>query len=172
MTRNLLNRPVAKFNPAKGLLHSDHFQIGYVTNDIARAEAIFRDRFGVTQFRCRDNDLQGGASISTRTVWIGAMMFELCCGKGPGMEYFCAPPAADDGFVMQLHHFGYLIACDADWQSLEDRLEREQWHVASRSEIAGFHRTIMVAAPELGHMLEFIQPHEGLAAQMNQTPMI
>jgi hypothetical protein len=165
-----LDRPVALYDPAKSLLKNDHFQLGYVTNDVAEAEALFRERFGVTKFRCRDNELPNGASVSTRTVWIGAMMYEIACGKGPGMEQF-SRYAPSDGRVLAFHHFGYLVPGGAAaWRVLEAQLASGGWEVIARNETPGFGRTCMVDAPELGHRLEYIQLGDMLAEQMNSTP--
>ncbi|MGE3690805.1 MAG: hypothetical protein AB7F98_05445 [Novosphingobium sp.] len=166
---SIIERPVPQFDPAKGLLNNDHFQLGYVTSDIAAAERLFAEHFGVREFRRRDNDLPGGTSVSTRTVWIGAMMYELACGKGPGMEQFSRFAPAD-GRVMAFHHFGYLVPDDASWQSLAAEVARGGWEVLARSDAPGFARTMMIHAPELGHCLEYVQPREGLAEQMNRTP--
>lgn len=85
---------------AKGLLHNDHFQIAYVTNDMDRAVALFRDRLGVAAFRESDYETPEGTSIGIRSAWIGAMMYEICCGSDPGMELYTdwAPPG--DEFVL------------------------------------------------------------------------
>lgn len=163
-----LDRPVPVFDPTKSLLNNDHFQLGYVASDIARAEDLFRSRFGVTEFRCRDNELPGGTSISTRTVWIGSMMYELACGKGPGMEQFSRFAPSDQ--PVAFHHFGYLVPDDAAWQVLEDELARGGWDVIARGDTPGFGRTCMVTVPELGHQLEYIQLGDLLAEQMNSTP--
>jgi Glyoxalase/Bleomycin resistance protein/Dioxygenase superfamily len=165
----VIDRPVPRFDPARGLLHNDHFQLGYVCSDIARAEQEFAARFGISAFRKRDNDLPGGGSVSTRTVWIGAMMYELVCGTGPGMEQF-SRFAPRDGRAMAFHHFGYLVADDAAWEALEAEISRGGWEVLARGDNPGFGRTCMVWAPELGHCLEYVQPGEVLAGQMNATP--
>lgn len=164
-----VERPIPRFDPSKGLLNNDHFQLGYVTADIAAAEALFADRFGVTEWRCRDNELPGGTSVSTRTAWIGPMMYELACGKGPGMEQF-SRFAPTDGRAVAFHHFGYFVEDDATWRALEAELERGKWQVIASSETPGFGRTCMVWSPELGHCLEYVQPGEMLAEQMNRTP--
>ena len=55
-----LKRPVPVFDPAKGLLHNDHFQIGYVTGDIAAAE----EKIAVQQTQLQETDLQIEAMIA------------------------------------------------------------------------------------------------------------
>ena len=91
------NRPVPIFDPASGLLHNDHYHVGYVTNDIARAADIFRARFGVGAFRETASAMPEGASIALRSVWLGNMMYEITCGAGPGMELYTdhAPPGGE-----------------------------------------------------------------------------
>lgn len=165
-----LIRPAPVFDPARGLLHNDHFQLGYVTADLASGEAVFRERFGVTRFRTRDNELPNGASVGTRTVWIGAMMYEIACGKGPGMEQF-SRFAPRDGRALAFHHYGYLIGGDEDWRTLQGLLAQGGWEVIASNDTPGFARTCMVFAPELGHCLEYVQPLAGLFEQMNQTPV-
>jgi hypothetical protein len=166
-----LHRPVPVFDPGKSLLHNDHFQIAYVTNDIERAVAVFAERFGVAAFRANDNDLPGGGRVGIRSVWIGGMMYEICYGWGEGMDLYTevAPPGGD--FVLRFHHFGYLVADEADWDAVERQIARGGWRVRSRSDIPGFFRGCYVEVPELGHHLEFVLPRQGLLDRMNATPV-
>ena len=166
-----LIRPTPVYDPAKGLLHNDHFQVAYVTNDLARAVEVFKSRFGVSAFRANDNTLPNGASVGVRSVWIGGMMYEICCGVGPGMELYTdwAPPGGD--FVLRFHHFGYLVTDEAAWAALEAEIERGGWTVRTRSDTPGFFRGCYVEAPELGHFLEFVLPRDGLLERMNATPV-
>ena len=166
-----VNRPVPSFDPARGILNQDHFQLGYVTGDIAAAEALMSERFGVNAMRRRDNELPNGASVSTRTVWIGSMMYEIACGKGPGMEQF-SRYAPTGGRVLAFHHFGYLVPGDEAWAAIEAEVARRGWAYEARSDTPGFARTAMIFAPELGHCLEFVLAREGLAEQFNQTPCL
>jgi hypothetical protein len=166
---SLLKRPAPVFDPAKGLLHNEHFQIAYVTNDIDRAVEVFRERFGVPEFRRSDAELPNGASIKVRAAWVGGVIYEIICGTGPGMElYACGDPAA--GFVLRHHHFGFLVADEAAWAALEEQIARGGWTVRQRGNQPGFGRTTYVAAPELGHCLEFILPGPELLARFDATP--
>lgn len=166
-----LNRPVPVYDPARGLLHNEHFQLGYVTNDMPRALAVFRERFGVTHWRENDADLPGGGRVSTRTVWIGAMMYEIALGHGPGMECFSdfAPPGGD--FVLRFHHFGYLVPGEAAWALVEQQIARSGLTVRKPSDMPGYVKTCFLEVPELDHLLEYILPREGLIEKMNQTPV-
>lgn len=165
-----LVRPVPTYDPSKRLLHNDHFQIGYVTNDIDRAVEIFRDRFGVAEFRANDHALPNGSSIRVRSAWVGKMMYEICHGTGPGMEIYTDFAAPDAPFVLQLHHFGYLIPDEETWSALEAELVRHGRKVRSRSDMPGFFKGCHVEAPELGYFLEYTMPRAGLYDRLNATP--
>src|SRR6185437_14430543 len=92
MTRSPLKRPVPPFDASKGLLHNEHFQLGYVTNDIDRAVEVFRQRFGVPDFRRSDAETPEGAVIQVRAAWVGGVCYEIIRGAGPGMELWdCGP---------------------------------------------------------------------------------
>ncbi len=166
-----LKRPAPVFDPARGLLHNDHFQLGYVTNDLERAMNVFGERFGITRFRQNDADLPCGGKVGTRTVWVGAMMYEIAMGYGEGMEVFSDYAPQGAGFVLKFHHFGYLVSDDAAWTKLEAGITRSGLKVRKPSDIAGYVRTCFVEVPELDHLLEYIQPREGLLARMNETPV-
>jgi hypothetical protein len=165
-----LRRPLPVYDPAKGLLYNDHFQIAYVSNDLDRAVGVFRERFGVPAFRASDTELPNGAKVGIRSAWIGGMMYEICYGAGPGMELYTdwAPPG--DEFVLRFHHFGYLIPDDEAWTALEGEIARHGWKERLRSDIPGYVRAVYVEAPELGHFLEFVLPRSGLLERMNATP--
>ena len=163
--------PLPVYDPAKGLLHSDHFQIAYVTNDLTRAVDVFKTRFGIQMFRENDTELPGGAKISTRSVWIGSTMYELACGSGEGMEVFSnyAPPG--EPFVLKFHHFGYLVPDDATWQAMEREVARGGWTMFKTNDVPGYVRACFVDVAELGHLIEFILPGEGLIERFNATPV-
>ncbi len=166
-----LNRPVPVYDPSRGLLHNEHFQLGYVTNDVDRAVQVFRDRFGVAEFRSNDNELPGGTRVGIRSVWIGNMMYEICYGSGAGMELYTDWAAPEAPFVLRFHHFGYLVPDEQAWQALEAEIERKQWLVRTRTDTPDFCKVCYVEVPELGHFLEFILARKGLFDRMNTTPV-
>jgi hypothetical protein len=165
------HRPVPVCNPARGLLHGDHYHVGYVTNDIERAARVFRERFGVGAFRETGSELPSGGSIALRSVWLGTMMYEITCGAGPGMELYSrhAPPGGD--FVLKFHHYGYLVRDESGWSALIRQIDRGGWKVVLDSDTPGYCRACYVEAPELGHYLEFVLPRQGLVERLNATPV-
>lgn len=171
MNQGLITRPVPAFDPAKGLLHNEHFQIAYVTNDMARAEAVFRDQFGAREFRTNGGGNAQGGYVDVRAVWIGNTLFELLCGRGPGMELYTDVAPEGGPFVMKLHHFGYLVRDDADWAKLEETVERGGWNVVARSDAPGIVRALHVEAPDLGHLLEFVLAYPPFLKTLEGTPV-
>ncbi|MDG2004267.1 MAG: hypothetical protein P8J20_13135 [Novosphingobium sp.] len=166
-----LHRPVPVFDPAKGLLHSDHYHVGYVTNDLERAAGVFRERFGVTAMRESESQLPGGGNIALRSAWLGNMMYEITCGNGPGMELYSDHAPHGGEFVLQFHHYGYLIRDDEDWDALRRQIEAGGWTLPLDTDTPGYCRACYVDTTELGHYLEFVQPREGLLERMNATPV-
>jgi catechol 2,3-dioxygenase-like lactoylglutathione lyase family enzyme len=166
----LLERPIAVCDPSRSLLSNEHFQMGYVTNDMAKAEEFFRKRFGVREFRPTEGDLADGGHISVRSVWIGTVMYEIICATGPGSEIYSEPVPEGD-FAIRLHHFGFLVPDDAAWDMLEETVECGGWTVRQRSETPGYVRAMFVEAPELGAYLEFVFPAPALLERFRATPV-
>jgi hypothetical protein len=165
----LLDRPVSAFDPSRGLLCNEHFQMGYVTNDMAKAEDYFRQRFGVKEFRPTEGEQPGGGRISVRSAWIGNVMYEIICAGGPGMEIYSERLPQD--FAIRLHHFGYLIPDEPAWEALENAVVADGWNVRQRSDTPGYVRAMYVEAPELGIYLEFVLPAPALLERFRATPV-
>lgn len=163
-------RPVPVYDCARGLLHNEHFQLGFVTNDIDAAVEVFRRRFGVDCFRETEQEVAGKGRISIRSVWIGNMIYEICCATGEGMTIYTDSAPIGGDFILKLHHFGYLVADASSWQALEQTLARGNWVIRSRTDLPGLVQTCMVEAPELGPYLEFIFPGPQLIERFNATP--
>jgi catechol 2,3-dioxygenase-like lactoylglutathione lyase family enzyme len=166
----LLDRPIAVCDPSRSLLSNEHFQMGYVTNDMAKAEAFFRKRFGVKEFRPTEGDLEGGGRIAVRSVWIGTVMYEIICATGPGAEIYSELVPEDD-FAIRLHHLGFLVPDETAWDLLEETIVCGGWTVRQRSDHPGYVRALYVEAPELGHYLEYVLPAPALLERFRATPV-
>ena len=162
-------RPPASFNPGEGLFRSEHFQVAYVTNDLPRAVELFRDRYRISEFLHIESELPAGGWLRVELAWVGGMMIELQQSDGPGSELFNSR-LPQDGFAIQMHHLGYLIHDQAQWDALLAEVERSGRTLAFRNAIPGLLTWCFVEAPELGHYLEYIFPEPEGAAFLQSIP--
>ena len=156
---NSLLRPSASFDPASGLLRTDHFQVAYSTNDLERACAIFSDRFGVRQWQFMESPFPEGGLMTLKLAWVGSVMYELIDARGPGSDIWASRLPADE-FVIQHHHLGYLIHDKPQWDALTAEIERGKWNLSYLTENPGFLKACYVEVPVLGHYFEYIFPEE------------
>jgi hypothetical protein len=165
----LVKRPAVTFSAGNGLLRNDHFQVAYATNDIERACAIFRDRFGIKDYRRLEGPMAEGGKIRVELAWAGGTMYELVCAEGPGSECFTSvlPPV---GFSIRPHHLGHFVHSQAEWVAIEQEIERGGWTVARKTDVPGFLKAYIIGAPELGHYLEYIYPEAGGIAFFEGVP--
>ena len=92
-----LTRPAADFDSGAGLLLLEHFQMAYVTNDMERARALFRERLGIREFARLAGETPAGGYVEAEFAWVGTLMYELVCPRGPGSEiFFDQLPRTDD----------------------------------------------------------------------------
>jgi hypothetical protein len=165
----LLTRPPLTAAPGEGLLRTEHFQMAYATNDIDRACALFRDRFGIREFRRLEGPLPEGGQIRVELAWVGTIMYELMTASGPGSAITMdrLPPG---DFVTRHHHLGFLIHDEAQWSELEARAERCGTPLLRKSRNEGFMQSCFVDVPELGHYLEYILPEPAGLDFFNNVP--
>jgi catechol 2,3-dioxygenase-like lactoylglutathione lyase family enzyme len=149
-----IQRPAAILAPGTGLFRNDHFQIAYATNDIERACDIFRQRFGIREFRRLEGQLPAGGKIHIELAWAGGAMYELLQTSGPGSSFFNAVLPAG-GFAIRHHHLGYIVEDIAGWEALQDEIRQAGWTIHSNSNNQGFLRACIVEVPELHHYMEF-----------------
>jgi hypothetical protein len=97
------------------------------------------------------------------------MMIELMQAWGPGVELYNARLPAD-GYAIQMHHLGYLIHDQAQWDGIEAEAARIGRKVAFKGALPGFLSWCFVEAPELGHYLEYIFPEPEGAAFLQSIP--
>jgi len=167
--RPLLRRPPVTLDTGNGLFRNDHFQVAYATNDIDRACAVFKERYGIREYRRLEGQLPEGGKIRIELAWVGGIMYELLCSSGPGSARFTSV-LPQSGFAIRHHHLGYLIHSQAAWEALEQEIERGGWKVASKSDNKGFLKAYIIEAPDMGHYLEYIYPEEAAVAFFEGVP--
>jgi extradiol dioxygenase family protein len=165
----VIKRPLLTLNPGQRLLRNDHFQMAYATTDIERARGVFRERYGIREFRAIEGDLAQGGHIHAEFAWAGGLMYELIQASGPGSEIFMSR-LPTDGFAIRHHHLGYLVREQSDWDALETEIARRGLTIAWRSDTPGFIKAAIIDAPELGHYLEYIFPEAGGRAFLEGVP--
>jgi len=150
-----LTRPAADFDSGAGLLLLEHFQMAYVTNDMERARALFRERLGIREFARLAGETSAGGYVEAEFAWVGTLMYELVCPRGPGSEIFSDHLPRTDDFVIRHHHLGYLVQNRAQWDAVQANAERNDLRVLGQSSnpLVEF---CFVKVPELGHYLEYL----------------
>jgi hypothetical protein len=151
-----------------GPLRGEHLQIAYATNDIARAKALFAERYGIARFAAIAGALPHGGAIEVELAWCGGVMYELITASGPGSEVYVERLPADR-FAIRHHHLGYLVRTSREWDALRAMIERGGWSVLIDQNIEGFMRQIFIEAPELGHLVEYLWPEPAGHAFLFET---
>jgi hypothetical protein len=153
----IIKRPSPGYRTPKGLLGREHFQVAYVTNDLGRGLAVFRERFGITEFTTLETERPEGDRIRVDLAWAGAVMFELITASGAAVEFYNKRLPAGQ-FALQFHHLGYMIRDEAEWTDLTTEIVNNGLAVVSSGAVPDFMRFCFVEIPEFGHYLEFIMP--------------
>lgn len=163
-------RPTLQADPKAGLLCTEHFQIAYATNDIERAQALFKARYGIAHWARLEGALPSGGHIRVELAWAGGVMVELMTASGEGASIYMDRLPEGEGFALKHHHCGYLLADDDAWDALMDRVVREGHAMPHASHNKGFMKSCFIDAPELGHYLEYICPEPAGLAFFESVP--
>ena len=166
----MLGRPKSNPDSAGSLLSAEHFQVAYATNDIDRACALFRKRYGARRFARLEGPTAAGGHIRVELAWIGGVMVELMTSSGEGSAIYVDRLPQGPGFALKLHHLGYLIDGEPQWEALMATVATDGHRLAHLSNSAGFMRSCFVDAPELGHYLEYIWPEPAGRAFLESVP--
>jgi glyoxalase/bleomycin resistance protein/dioxygenase superfamily protein len=118
------------------VLYRNHFQLGYVIRNLEGAMQTMRDRFGVKEWQV--NHLPPSApGRALAFAYVDTIMIELVdIRPEEDTIYRDWIPATDDG--LRLHHLGYLIEDDEEWQATIRQFED-----------AGFAPALVGGAPNL-----------------------
>jgi hypothetical protein len=167
---NRVRRPSAIDDPGGGVLLESHFQVAYVTTDIARACEVLKRRYGLKAFQQVEGDMPDGRGYMRAAFgWAGPVMYELIQAEGPGAAFY-TQRLPQEGFAIRHHHLGYLVESRAAWDALMARIAREGWSVAFRAQMPDFMDAIYIEAPELEHYLEYMLPEPAGVAFLEAIP--
>jgi hypothetical protein len=164
-----MKRPALSSNPRDGVLRTEHFQMAYATNDIARARQLFEERYGIREFRRLEGPLRQGGSIHIELAWVGTIMYELLTAVGPGSSIY-VDKLPTTQFAIRHHHLGYLIHDETEWNALFTEVARQGLNMPHVSHTEGFMRSCFVEAPELGHYFEYLFPEPAGLAFFESVP--
>jgi catechol 2,3-dioxygenase-like lactoylglutathione lyase family enzyme len=151
--------PLLRISPMRPAFMKHFFQLGYVTPDLAAAQALYKERLGVSQFLSFDTaERNPGAPnpLNVGLAWTGETMIELIEPRdGDHPLYACAMPQS--GFGIRLHHLGYLMYDRADYEEALGWLDAQRMPIVSHSKMEGMLELVYADARDLlGHHLEII----------------
>jgi hypothetical protein len=142
------------------LLGRQHFQTAYVTTDLDQAAAMLGEMYGIKEFYVtRDFPFPMGGFLDTAMAWAGNVNIEIVQGRGNRNSIF-ERGLPESGFALKHHHFGYVIPDQASWDSLVQTIEKEKRDIVFSGSLPEGLDWIYIDAPELGHYLEYVRPHQ------------
>jgi hypothetical protein len=168
---SLMKRPSMPVSPGGGLFQNEHFQVAYATNDIERSCAVFKERYGIKDFRRLEGPLKAGGYIRVELAWLGGVMYELMYAHGPGSDFVTSILPQDTSFAMRPHHLGYLVNTAAEWAAVEKEIRDSGRRILNVTDAPGFLKAYIVETPELGHHLEYIFPEPAGVAFFEAVPV-
>ena len=150
-----------------------HSQVAYVTNDLGRALAIFRDHYDVPAFYVFANDAPGlvqsdGARLRIALALVGGVEIELIEPQGDSALLFSQVLPRDGSFAIRFHHVairidGTLADFEAHMASIDPARHPVVWHGAM-GDIMRYAYTDERSA--LGHYVEHVWMDPDLRAQL------
>ncbi len=140
-----------------------HSQIAYVTNDLDRALAVWRDEFDVPAFQVFTNDMEGLVSshpfqLRIALANVGGTEIELIEPLNGTAPLHAEPLPADGSFAMCFHHVAMRITGKlADYDAHMASLDAEQHPVVWSGAFAEVMRYAYTDERRtLGHYVEHV----------------
>jgi hypothetical protein len=136
-------------------LFSNFFQLGYVTSDLDRGMDSLRESHGVRAFKIMRDAGNADMKIHIALALVGELMIELIEPAGGNDAFY--RDLLPEGFAIRLHHLGYRVRDDAQWDRLQETLARRGYRLPVAGGMAGLLRFAYVDnRSELGHYQEYI----------------
>jgi hypothetical protein len=141
------------------MIEGHHYQTAYITRNIAKAIASFRDRAGIdgAQVYEATTDVwtpQGSGLLTSKLafIWVGDMQYELIEPvSGPSDLYTAPLPAGDE---LKFHHIAMRVD---DWDSFRAKVDKQRYPVVIEGVTADQQLKFLYldARDFLGHYLEY-----------------
>jgi hypothetical protein len=153
-------------------LFGGFFQQGYVTTDTERAVALYRERFGVSDWLIFDTStVSADSHMLVALAWVGATQIELIQPLGDTPPLYAGLLPRDEEFAIRFHHMGYLTEDPAHQAALVAEVERQHLPIATRREGSGVVDLIYADfRPVLGHYCEFVLAYPKGKAFLDSVP--
>lgn len=152
-------------------LLSHAFQLAYVTNDVDRAAALFRERYGTGAFQIMRDVPDGDTSLVLGLGYAGRTNIELIAPAVGGRALYVDWIADASDFVVRFHHVGLLIEDDAGWGAMRAAIVANGSPIAMEGSMPGAVDYLYAdTVSELGHYLEYVRLHEGGRAMFSSVP--
>lgn len=154
----------------KSLLSREHFQVAYVTNDLARATTVLGERYGIADYYyIRDVQPPFGGRMDIALAWAGNINIEIIQASG-NRESFYERRLPQNEFAIAFHHLGYRVAGAEEWRQLLADVERTGHEIVYGGSDPSGLDFIYIEVPELGHYLEWIWPRQAWIDLFNSVP--
>lgn len=130
-------------------------QHAYVTTDIDRAQTVFAENYGVTQFMTmRDIPYGEGCALHIALAYADNAMIELIQPIGDIPLYQCRLPA--QGFALRFHHLGHFLDSEAEWQDILAQVTAKKMKVAAQGDSGGLKYLYVDLRDSLDHFVEYV----------------
>lgn len=151
----LFDRHAIELSKSRSVLHGEHFQSAYLTNDIDRACSLFAEQLGVKSFQRLEGEIPSGGHIRVELAWVGNVMYELMQTTHSAESVYRSQPCPDDPFSLVHHHLGYVAADRGQWDQILASAQAHGFEIAYRNRTEGFLEVCFIDVPWLPHYLEY-----------------
>jgi hypothetical protein len=171
MAQDRLTPPPTPVPPGRGLLRKEQSHTGYVTNDLDRAMAVLRGRYGLADFQMLEGPMNDGGEIRVAFAWAGGQIYEIIQASGPSTAFYNDLLPSDGSFALRFHHLGYVIHDAQSWRELEAELAADGWPIVFSTVTGDFIDAHYVWCEDLGHHIEYVWPHAAGLAFYGAVPV-
>lgn len=150
-------------------LFAGQFQTAYLTDDMDRGLAYFRDKFGIQNWTIMNTAGPGAPANGIAIAYSGDVMVELIEPSAEPSLYQNWLPAGGSG--LRFHHLGFLVHSDREWKAAIRLFEDSGYPTAMSGTAEGlmdYHYADSTAI--LGHYCELIHLQPGGEALFASVP--